>query len=106
MSDEAVRIVSVFLGEGRVPHCVNIADRTPATHLLVVRHLDKVGVLAGVLDVLRRAEINVQEVENVVFAGAVAASARLQLDSEPSAEVLDAVCKSSPHVLAVDLRAL
>jgi D-3-phosphoglycerate dehydrogenase / 2-oxoglutarate reductase len=106
VADETVHIVGVFWKEGRVPNCVNLAARSPATHLLVVRHLDRVGVLAGVLDVLRRAAINVQEAENVVFAGAEAASARLQLDSAPSPDVLAAVRASSPHVLAATLRAL
>ena len=104
VADETVRIVEVFAREGQVPNCVDLAERSPATHLLVVRHRDCVGVLAGVLDVLRRAEINVQEVENVIFQGAEAASARLLLDQEPSAELLAAVRGSSEHVLAVTLR--
>ena len=72
----------------------------------MVRHRDRVGALAGVLDVLRAAEINVQEVENIVFRGAEAASARIRLDKEPSSSVLDLVRSSSDHVLAVTLRTL
>lgn len=106
VADEVIRIVASFGDEGHVPNCVNLADKTPATHLLVVRHLDRVGALAGVLDVLRAAEINVQEVENIIFRGAEAASAHLRLDKEPSAEVLDEVRTSSEHVLAVTLRTL
>src|SRR5262249_49433552 len=45
---ETVRIVLEYKATGRVPNCVNIAARTPATHLIVVSHLDKVGVLAHV----------------------------------------------------------
>ena len=106
VADEVIRIVDSFSESGEVPNCVNLATKTPATHLLVVRHRDRVGALAGVLDELRAAEINVQEVENIVFSGAEAASARLRLDKEPSAEVLEAVHDSSEHVLAVSLRTL
>ncbi len=103
---EVLRIVESFLSDGHVPNCVNLAVTTPATHLLVVRHRDRVGALAGVLDVLRAAEINVQEVENIVFRGAEAASARLRLDREPDASVLEEVGVSSDHILAVSLRVL
>ena len=57
--------------------------RTPATHMLVVRHRDRPGVLAHVFDHLRQANLNVQETENIVFEGAEAAVARINLDGEP-----------------------
>ncbi len=106
VADEVVRIVDRFQGAGEVPNCVNLARTTPATHLLVVRHRDRVGALAGVLDVLRGANLNVQEVENIIFDGAEAASARLRLDGEPDDTVLSAVRASSEHVLAVTSRTL
>jgi len=106
VADEVLRIVQTFESAGDVPNCVNLADTTPATHLLVVRHRNRVGALAGVLDVLRGAEINVQEVENIIFRGAEAASARLRLDREPDAGVLARVSASSEHVLAVVARTL
>src|SRR5436190_16350274 len=70
---EVVRIVRSFKETGHAPNCVNLARKTPATHRLVVRHCDRPGVLACVLDALRSARINVQEMENVVFEGAEAA---------------------------------
>jgi len=106
VAEEVVRIARSFYDQGQVPNCVNLAKTTPATHLLVVRHRDRVGALAGVLDVLRAAEINVQEVENIVFRGAEAASARLRLDKKPDDAVLEQVSASSDHVLAVTLRTL
>ena len=106
VAEEVLRIVRTFQSEGDVPNCVNLAESTPATHLLVVRHRDRVGALAGVLDVLRAAAINVQEMENIVFSGADAASARLRLDGAPDATVLEQVRESSEHVLAVSLRDL
>ena len=70
---ETVRIVREFKETGEVPNVVNLADNTPATHLLVVRHLDRPGVLAHVLNEIKRAQLNVQRMENIVFAGAEAA---------------------------------
>jgi D-3-phosphoglycerate dehydrogenase len=70
---ETVRIVQEFKKHGKVPNVVNLAQRTPATHRLVVRHLDRPGVLAGVLEALKAEQINVQEMENIVFEGAAAA---------------------------------
>jgi D-3-phosphoglycerate dehydrogenase len=86
-----VRIVRAFAETGRVPNVVNLARRTPATHTLVVRHRDRPGVLAHVFDNLRARAINVQETENIVFEGALAAVARINLDKAPDAALLDAV---------------
>jgi D-3-phosphoglycerate dehydrogenase len=100
-----VRIVQTFLETGNVPNCVNLAVTVHATHLLVVRHADKVGVLAGVLDALKGAEINVQEMENIVFRGANAACARIQVGRAPSAALMVEI-ENLSSVFATDLVAL
>lgn len=105
VGDEVVRIVRVWLQTGRVENCVNVAERTPATHLLVVRHRDQVGVLANVLDLISKAGINVQEMENIIFSGAAAAVARIQLDQAPS-PALRAALDEHPAVFATSLVAL
>jgi D-3-phosphoglycerate dehydrogenase len=102
---ETVRIVTAFKQTGKVPNCVNLAGRTPATHLLVVRHRDRPGVLAHVFDQLREASINVQETENVIFEGAHAAVARINLDREPDAGVLGRI-EGHADVLRVQVVAL
>src|SRR5690606_16512897 len=43
IDEEAVRVVHVHLETGEMPNGVNLAERAPATHLLTVRHLDRVG---------------------------------------------------------------
>jgi D-3-phosphoglycerate dehydrogenase len=103
---ETVRIVAAFVSSGEVPNAVNLASRTPATHLLTVRHRDRVGVLAHVFGVLKAAGINVQQTENVVFAGAEAACARIQVDRGPEPAVLDAIRTGCADVLSVGLTAL
>ena len=83
IGQEAARVVVVYAETGRVENGVNLADQTPATHLLTVRHHDRVGVLAGVLGEIREAGWNVHEMENLVFAGAGAACARIRFDGQP-----------------------
>jgi D-3-phosphoglycerate dehydrogenase len=103
---EVVRIVVEYMESGRPPNVVNIARRSPATHMLVVRHLDRVGVLAAVFDVIKAAGINAQETENIVFAGAKAAVARIHLNQEPSEEVLESIRKATGDIIEVSLLAL
>src|SRR5207237_8706425 len=86
---ETVRIIRTFKETGKVPNVVNLAARTPATHLLVVRHRDRPGVLAPVLGAIRPASINVQEMENIIFEGAEAAVARINLEAAPSRDTLE-----------------
>jgi D-3-phosphoglycerate dehydrogenase len=91
IADETVRIIREYKKVGRAPNVVNLAKKSPATHLLVVRHFDRVGVLAGVFDQLKAAGINVEETENIVFDGAAAAVARIHLVQAPSEAVLAAI---------------
>lgn len=100
---DVVSIVGRFKLAGDVPNAVNMARETPATWQLVVRHVDRVGVLAGVLDALRRGDVNVQEVENSVFAGARAAICRLRLDTRPSDEVLGAIDELGDDIIGLQL---
>ena len=96
---EAARIVRVYKETGKVPNVVNLATTTPATHMLVVRHRDRPGVLAHVFDHLRAGNLNVQETENIVFEGAEAAIARINLDGEPPAELLQTIAGGNPDIL-------
>jgi len=100
---ETVRIIRTFQETGKVPNVVNIAQATPATCALVVRHLDRPGVLASVLDLVSAARINVQEMENIVFDGAEAAVARINLETAPAADLLDQIQRANPNVLELSL---
>ncbi|HEY6216943.1 MAG TPA: 3-phosphoglycerate dehydrogenase family protein [Pyrinomonadaceae bacterium] len=100
---ETVRIVKEFKETGQVPNVVNLAQQTPATHRLVVRHLDRPGVLAGVLDAIKAEQINVQEMENIVFDGAAAAVARINLDNAPTKECLNKLRTGNADIIELDL---
>ena len=86
-----------------MPNVVNLAKKTPATHMLVVRHRDRPGVLAHVFEHLRGGNINVQETENVIFEGAQAAVARINLDGAPSDALLSAMQSGNPDILDLHL---
>jgi D-3-phosphoglycerate dehydrogenase len=99
IAGETVRIIRSYKETGRVPNVVNLARRTPATHMLVVRHRDRPGVLAHVFDHLREANLNVQETENIVFEGAEAAVARINLDGPPPEALCDRMKRGNADVL-------
>jgi D-3-phosphoglycerate dehydrogenase len=103
IADETVRIIRDYLLTGRVPNVVNLAKKSPATHLLVVHHYDRVGVLSAVFSQLKHAGINVQETENIVFEGAAAAVARIHLDQAPPKEILEAMRADSTDIIELSL---
>jgi D-3-phosphoglycerate dehydrogenase len=100
---ETVRIVREFRETGKVLNVVNLARKTPATHRLVVRHLDRPGVLVTVLEAIKAEQINVQEMENIIFEGAEAAVARINLDNAPSRQLLEKVRHENPNIIELDL---
>ena len=96
---ETVRIITSYKDTGKVPNVVNLAKKTPATHMLVVRHVDRPGVLAHVFDRLRSNAINVQETENVIFEGAQAAVARINIDGKPPDGLLREIYSGNSDIL-------
>jgi D-3-phosphoglycerate dehydrogenase len=103
IAGEVVRIIATYKNTGRVPNVVNLATKTPATHRLIVRHLDRPGVLAHVFDHLRAGGLNVQETDNVVFEGAQAAVAHINLDGAVSDSLLQAIRRGNSHILDLHL---
>ncbi|MCH9648581.1 MAG: hydroxyacid dehydrogenase [Deltaproteobacteria bacterium] len=81
---EVVRIISLYKKTGKPPNTVNMGESLAATHSLSIRHFNRVGVLATVLDALKKEDINIQEMENTIFQEGRAAFASLLLDRGPS----------------------
>ncbi|MET0624637.1 MAG: NAD(P)-dependent oxidoreductase [Pyrinomonadaceae bacterium] len=100
---ETVRVIRTFKETGRVPNVVNLARRTPATHTLVVRHRDRPGVLASVLDRIRAESINVQEMENIIFEGSEAAVARINLEAALPADALERLRADNADIIELSL---
>ena len=91
IADEVVKIVESYKRTGRPLNTVNISAKSSAIINLVIRHYNRVGVLAGVLDKLRNDGINIEEMENLIFEGGHAASCTLRLDSEPAQETIKSI---------------
>jgi D-3-phosphoglycerate dehydrogenase len=99
---EVVRIVREYIEFGNVATAVNMLEKSPATHHLIVRHFNRVGVLATILDGLREEQINVEEMQNRIFDQMAAAVCTLALDSPPSREFLAGLAQDE-NVLQVTL---
>jgi D-3-phosphoglycerate dehydrogenase len=97
---EAVRIIETYIKSGEVPNCVNRAKSTPAKAMLSVRHLNLPGVLAHVFESISHSGVNVEEMENIIYEGAQAACARIQLDEIPSQEQIELI-RDNDNVLSV-----
>ncbi|MHC4213860.1 MAG: NAD(P)-dependent oxidoreductase [Planctomycetota bacterium] len=93
VADEVVRIVRAYKETGKPINAVNIQQKSAASCDLIVRHYNRVGVLAGVLDELRNEEINIEEMENIIFTGQVASHCTLKLDSKPTDELMSRIEK-------------
>ena len=68
--------------EGDVRNVVNLAETMSHTTVIGIRHVDRVGVLSQVFSILRAADINVEQMENHVFAGARAAKAVMHVQGD------------------------
>src|SRR5262249_24819006 len=101
--EEVVRIVDEFLSGGEIPNCVNLRRTPAAKYGLVVRHEDRVGVLAAVFAVLKEHGCNVQQMQNQIFEGATPACAKIMLEAAAPAEAIDRIesCDGVLHVSIV-----
>jgi D-3-phosphoglycerate dehydrogenase len=106
IAGETVRICAEFLRTGGVPNAVNIEEHAPAECQLVVRHYDKVGVLASVLGILRTHDANVEDMSNTIFQGAKTAVAAIRLSKMPDHQVIDEIARLEGAVIAVEAKAL
>ena len=103
IADEVVRIVDSLIKTGKPINAVNSRDKTEDGTILMIRHYNRVGVLASVLDALREAGINVEDMENNIFNGSAAAVASLKLDKTPSADVISEI-NSSESIIQVSIK--
>jgi predicted amino acid-binding ACT domain protein len=94
----------VKTGEIDLENTVNRAKLDKSLKKMCIRHKDKVGVLAKVFEVLAANEINIQELQNIVFAEREACVANLMVSCKEEtniAEVAAQVKASCADVLDV-----
>ncbi|MDY0082422.1 MAG: 3-phosphoglycerate dehydrogenase [Ignavibacteriaceae bacterium] len=100
VADETVRIINDFINTGVIRNWVNRIKKSPAKFQLVVKHFDKPGVLAGVLELLKAGSINVEEVENVIFDGAIAASCTMKLKDAATPDMIKKM-NENPDLISI-----
>ena len=89
--DAVIEIINEFVNKGIALNCVNLAKESTADHTLSIRHIDQVGVLANILDILKKGGHNIQEMENIVFSGGKAACVNIQLLGKPNHKILSTI---------------
>jgi D-3-phosphoglycerate dehydrogenase len=102
IAQETARIIRSFLTEEDIPNVVNICATSPARYAVVLRMLDKVGVLANTLSVFKRHGINIEEISNTVFEGAIATCTKMRVTGRPSDACLKEIA-AFDEVLHVDV---
>ena len=102
IAQEVIRIINSYSSLGIVPNCVNRAQTSHAKAMLSVRHRNLPGVLAHVFESISHAGVNVEEMENVIYEGAKAACARIQLDDQPTPEQI-ATIRENENILSVNV---
>lgn len=103
VADDAVDIVKGYLQQGIVRNWLNRCEQTDAPWQLVVRHYDKPGVIANVMSELKEANINAQELTNVIFDGKITACCTIQLDMKPSDHILESIRTRQDEVISATL---
>ncbi len=91
IAEEALRVVAVFMQTGVPPNAVNLRTERGAGSTLVLRHYNRVGVLARVLDVLRDEGVNIEDMQNLIFEKGEAACCSIRVDKVPSSAILDQI---------------
>ncbi len=101
VADETFKILENYSTTGHVLNCVNILDKPPSKAMLTIHHKNRIGVLAGILDIIRNANINVERMENLIFAGAEGACARIELDNLLSSKDIERIKKLSDDIYMI-----
>ncbi len=100
VASETIRIIKDFVSSGIIAHWVNRSKISDAHYQLVVKHYDKPGVLASIMSIIRDRQINIEEIENIIFDGGVVACCTMKLKSEVTTEMIK-LMNENPDVLSV-----
>jgi D-3-phosphoglycerate dehydrogenase len=81
IADAVIETIEAF-HRGVLMNCVNVSRAAGPELTITVRHYNRVGVLAEVLNALRQAGLNVENMENLILEGRTAASAIIKVVGE------------------------
>ena len=105
VAEETVRIIKEYLNSGIIAHWVNRAKIVDSHYQLVIKHYDKPGVLASIMEIIKGHDINIEEIENIIFDGGVVACCTMKLKSPISTDMIK-LMQDNPNVMSVSHIAL
>lgn len=90
VADGTLEVLDAY-GRGEIINSVNLVTEARGSSSLIIRHLNQVGVLARILNLLGASGHNVEQMENQVFSGGVAAVATINVEGHPSDDVVEQI---------------
>jgi D-3-phosphoglycerate dehydrogenase len=102
VAEDVVRIVEEFKRTGKAPNCVNMRSPSDSV-MLVLRLVNRPGSLAHVFTQLAAEEINVEEMDHVIYDGGAAACAHIRVSKAPSQGLVTRLAMGHPNVLGVEV---
>jgi D-3-phosphoglycerate dehydrogenase len=99
VAEETVNIILHYIKSGVIANWVNRAKIIDAHFQLILKHFDRPGVLASVMDLLRDGDINIEEVENIIFEGGMVACCSMKLKSPATSAMLESIGKN-PNIIS------
>lgn len=99
VADGTIEVIEAY-ASGDVINCVNLARNRADAGCVSIRHLDRVGVLARILNTLSSNGHNVEQMENQLFSGGRAAVATINVDRRLADDTLAAL-RALDDVIAV-----
>jgi D-3-phosphoglycerate dehydrogenase len=102
VADEVINIIKEYKSSGEVLNCVN-SSKADTACLLVVRLVNKPGSLATVFQLLASDQVNVEEMDHVVYTGGEEAGAHIRLSNMPSEETVERIRACKTNVLSLEI---
>ncbi len=91
VAEETIKIILSYKNCGGILHWVNKAKVSSAHYQLIVKHYNKPGVLFSVFELLKEGDINIEDVQNVIFDNGLVACCTMNLKLPATPEMLERI---------------
>jgi D-3-phosphoglycerate dehydrogenase / 2-oxoglutarate reductase len=98
VAEETINIILGYKNNGEIMHWINKTKKSSAHFQLVVKHYNKPGILVSVFELLKEGDINIEEVENIIFDNGLVACCTMKLKAPATDSMLEAI-KNNQNVL-------
>lgn len=92
VAHKVVDVITDF-EKGLIDNWVNLETALQKTPVLSIRHGDRLGILAEILEILRKHNVNIEQIENKNFSGKIAAFTNVYSDTAVTSAVITALHK-------------